>query len=112
MPVSGMAMDPCAKHGSKEGGNRDRSKPDSHITQRDAPTGRERRMPVHPLGSDADISLCGEKCAPVTPRAETRLNCVRRATPHCGCRYGTCARIPTTQTIWRQRSGGLFSKGR
>lgn len=25
---------------------------------------------LHPLGSDADISLCGEKCTPVTPRAE------------------------------------------
>lgn len=22
---------------------------------------------LHPLGSDADISLCGEKCTPVTP---------------------------------------------
>ena len=25
---------------------------------------------LHPLGSDAYISLCGEKCTPVTPRAE------------------------------------------
>lgn len=50
MPVSGMAMDPCAKHGSKEGGNRDRSKPDSHITQRDAPTGRAHGAASAPIG--------------------------------------------------------------
>lgn len=76
MPVSGMAMDPCAKHGSKEGGNRDRSKPDSHITQRDAPTGRAHGAASAPIGKRRrHLIVRGEMHTRHTARRNTAQLC-------------------------------------